>query len=402
MVLIVRRDAHMTANGHHIVRLEFTSAFEMLDFVQVVSDHLARGVGLDEDSLHWVSVAIRESVINAIKHGNRNDAAQARLRRVRDRRRTPTSPELTIRVRDQGDGFDPGDGRQPARRPRTCSSRAAAASSSSATSWTTCSCSARRKAGWKSGWSSACSRPTPTASVPRLSAARPAVSRPPPIEAVVRAGDLQMAQFGRRLPDRQEGHDRSRHRGRRRGRADVPRADRRALSRSRRSSPRSWAARRRRPPGPCWVFDPIDGTTNFAHGLPIFCASLALEIDGVAEVARGLRSEPQGAVHRRARRRRVPERRAAARVVGGARSSTRCSSPDFPTTSTRASTRSSACSRAFVGQARAVRRLGSAAIDLCYVAAGRHGRLLGERPEAVGHRRRRADRGGGRRAGHRT
>src|SRR4051794_15628055 len=39
------------------------------------------------------------------------------------------------------------------------------------------------------------------------------------------------------------------------------------------------------PAGPCWVFDPIDGTTNFAHGLPIFCASLALEIDGVAEVA---------------------------------------------------------------------------------------------------------------------
>ncbi len=36
------------------------------------------------------------------------------------------------------------------------------------------------------------------------------------------------------------------------------------------------------PAGPCWVFDPIDGTTNFAHGLPIFCSSLALEIDGVA------------------------------------------------------------------------------------------------------------------------
>src|SRR5262245_3825837 len=36
--------------------------------------------------------------------------------------------------------------------------------------------------------------------------------------------------------------------------------------------------------GPCWVFDPLDGTTNYAHGVPIFCASLALEIDGVAEV----------------------------------------------------------------------------------------------------------------------
>jgi len=28
----------VTANGHHIVRLEFSSAFEMLDFVQIVSD----------------------------------------------------------------------------------------------------------------------------------------------------------------------------------------------------------------------------------------------------------------------------------------------------------------------------------------------------------------------------
>ncbi len=28
------------------------------------------------------------------------------------------------------------------------------------------------------------------------------------------------------------------------------------------------------------MFDPIDGTTNYAHGLPIFCSSLALEIDG--------------------------------------------------------------------------------------------------------------------------
>src|ERR1700704_1544508 len=39
------------------------------------------------------------------------------------------------------------------------------------------------------------------------------------------------------------------------------------------------------PSGACWVFDPIDGTTNYAHGIPIFCASLALEIDGVPEVA---------------------------------------------------------------------------------------------------------------------
>src|SRR5437764_11448379 len=39
------------------------------------------------------------------------------------------------------------------------------------------------------------------------------------------------------------------------------------------------------PPGPCLVFDPIDGTTNFAHGVPIFCASVALEVGGDPRVA---------------------------------------------------------------------------------------------------------------------
>src|SRR4029078_4208283 len=34
-----------------------------------------------------------------------------------------------------------------------------------------------------------------------------------------------------------------------------------------------------------WVFDPLDGTTNYAHGLPIYCSSLALEVDAHAEVA---------------------------------------------------------------------------------------------------------------------
>ena len=87
------------------MRLEFTSAFEMLDFVQVVSDHLARRVGLDEDAMHWVSVAIRESVINAIKHGNRNDASKRVF--VEFGTSMGDVPELSIRVRDQGEGFDP-------------------------------------------------------------------------------------------------------------------------------------------------------------------------------------------------------------------------------------------------------------------------------------------------------
>ena len=40
------------ANGHHIVRLEFTSALEMLNLLQVASDQIACSVGLDEDTSH--------------------------------------------------------------------------------------------------------------------------------------------------------------------------------------------------------------------------------------------------------------------------------------------------------------------------------------------------------------
>jgi serine/threonine-protein kinase RsbW len=88
------------------VRLDFDSTFEMLDLVQVVSDHIARLAGLDEDARHWVNVAVRESVINAIKHGNRNDTGK-RVH-VEFAPIEADSPQgVVIRVRDEGPGFDP-------------------------------------------------------------------------------------------------------------------------------------------------------------------------------------------------------------------------------------------------------------------------------------------------------
>ena len=84
------------------IRLEFTSAFEVMDFVQVVSDQVGRDAGLDDDAVHWMGVAIRESVINAIRHGNQGDLSR-RVFVAFDRDAT----ELRIRVRDEGDGFDP-------------------------------------------------------------------------------------------------------------------------------------------------------------------------------------------------------------------------------------------------------------------------------------------------------
>jgi serine/threonine-protein kinase RsbW len=67
---------------------------------------VGRGIGLDDDQVHWVGVAIRESVINAIKHGNRNDARKHVFVEF-EISSAPEPPELKIRVRDEGDGFDP-------------------------------------------------------------------------------------------------------------------------------------------------------------------------------------------------------------------------------------------------------------------------------------------------------
>ena len=92
----------------HTIHLEIPSLFELIDLVQVLVDHLGGMLGLDEDSQHWVGVAVRESVINAIKHGNRFDASK--LVEV-DFTMTPSAAptELLVRVRDHGEGFDPGD-----------------------------------------------------------------------------------------------------------------------------------------------------------------------------------------------------------------------------------------------------------------------------------------------------
>jgi serine/threonine-protein kinase RsbW len=95
------------------IRLEFSSAFEMLDLVQLVSDGVARLAGLSEDELHWVGVAVRESVINAIKHGNRSNEAKLVSVEFTASAEHDGEGELIVLVRDQGEGFDPDGLRDP-------------------------------------------------------------------------------------------------------------------------------------------------------------------------------------------------------------------------------------------------------------------------------------------------
>ena len=88
------------------VRLQIHSNFDMVDFVQVVSDRVGQLAAFDEDTVHWIGVAVRESVINAIKHGNREDSGK--LVTVEFTFRPVDRPsELIVRVLDEGQGFDP-------------------------------------------------------------------------------------------------------------------------------------------------------------------------------------------------------------------------------------------------------------------------------------------------------
>jgi myo-inositol-1(or 4)-monophosphatase len=121
-----------------------------------------------------------------------------------------------------------------------------------------------------------------------------------------------------------------------------------------------------------WVFDPLDGTTNYAHGIPLFCATLALEIDGVPSVA---------AVYDPNRRELFTAERGVGAWLNGEplKVSSTATLDDavlvtgFPYDIRDPSRMATIVGlfTGFLGHARAVRRLGSAAIDLAWVAAGR-------------------------------
>ena len=119
-----------------------------------------------------------------------------------------------------------------------------------------------------------------------------------------------------------------------------------------------------------WVFDPLDGTTNFAHGLPIFSSSLGLELNG--QVVFGTVYDPM-------RRELFSAERGQGAFLNGVRLGVSAADrlldamlcTGFPYDIHQTRDEIVGLFGEFVGRARAVRRLGSAALDLCYVAAGR-------------------------------
>jgi serine/threonine-protein kinase RsbW len=90
------------------IHLELHSTIDVLDRVQQVADDVCRQVGLDEETRHWTSMAVRECVINAITHANKSDPAKLVFIDFNVEEHLPAR-NLVVTVRDQGKGFEPSE-----------------------------------------------------------------------------------------------------------------------------------------------------------------------------------------------------------------------------------------------------------------------------------------------------
>lgn len=119
-----------------------------------------------------------------------------------------------------------------------------------------------------------------------------------------------------------------------------------------------------------WIVDPLDGTTNFMHGIPNYAVSVALEVDGVLEL--GMVWEVSGNECFTARRGEgawLGDRRL--QISGQTVLSECLTATGFPYDKSKIGPYAVALAE-ILPRTKGIRRLGAAAVDLAYVAAGRH------------------------------
>ena len=84
------------------IKLTINSHFQFIELVASVTDNITQLVGFGQEEAHWIGPSVRESVINAIKHGNKLDS-----NKQVDVKFIINDSGITIYVRDRGEGFDP-------------------------------------------------------------------------------------------------------------------------------------------------------------------------------------------------------------------------------------------------------------------------------------------------------
>jgi serine/threonine-protein kinase RsbW len=85
-----------------VVEVTLESDLKNVEVAEEISRRVAGTAGFSEEDQHRIEMAVHESMINAIWHGNKNDSSKSvwlQFKIHRDR--------LEIHIRDQGNGFDP-------------------------------------------------------------------------------------------------------------------------------------------------------------------------------------------------------------------------------------------------------------------------------------------------------
>ena len=92
------------ADASRTIEQVLDSTLESVDQAERLTLELARESGFGEEDLDRIGMSVRECMVNAVVHGNRyNSNKKVRLSLSR------TPQRLTIRIADQGEGFDPVD-----------------------------------------------------------------------------------------------------------------------------------------------------------------------------------------------------------------------------------------------------------------------------------------------------
>jgi serine/threonine-protein kinase RsbW len=79
----------------------FDSSLESVEAAEETVVDVAKKLGFNEDDQHGIGMAVRESMVNAVVHGNRYSADRKVHMTI-----TSSGGELKIQIRDEGDGFD--------------------------------------------------------------------------------------------------------------------------------------------------------------------------------------------------------------------------------------------------------------------------------------------------------
>ena len=85
-----------------VVEITIASYLELIDVITLSADHLSKLSDFDDEEQYRVNLAVRESVANAIEHGNKHDREK-----TVEVRFTLTARFLKVVIRDHGAGFDP-------------------------------------------------------------------------------------------------------------------------------------------------------------------------------------------------------------------------------------------------------------------------------------------------------